>query len=159
MGSGTILNECIAAAEILENEFKVAANIWSATSMNELARDGESCSRWNMLHPTKKPRISYVEKCLQEHNGPVISATDYIKNYSNQIREFVPSRFITLGTDGYGRSDTREALRKHFEVDRYYIVVAALQGLAEDGAIDVKTVNKAITQFNLDAHCINPVEK
>ena len=159
MGSGTILNECIAAAEILENEFKVAANIWSATSMNELARDGESCTRWNMLHPTKKPRISYVEKCLQEHNGPVISATDYIKNYSNQIREFVPTRFITLGTDGYGRSDTREALRKHFEVDRYYIVVAALQGLAEDGAIDIQAVNKAITQFNLDADCIDPVQK
>ncbi len=159
MGSGTILNECIAAAEILENEFKVASNIWSATSMNELARDGESCIRWNMLHPTKKPRISYVEKCLQEHNGPVIAATDYIKNYSNQIREFVPSRFITLGTDGFGRSDTREALRKHFEVDRYNIVVAALQGLAEDGAIDGKTVLKAITQFNLDADCIDPVEK
>ena len=159
MGSGTILNECIAAAEILENEYKVATNIWSATSMNELARDGESCTRWNMLHPTKKPRISYVEKCLQEHNGPVISATDYIKNYSNQIREFVPTRFITLGTDGYGRSDTREALRKHFEVDRYYIVVAALQGLAEDGAIDIQMVNKAITQFNLDTDCVDPVEK
>lgn len=159
MGSGTILNECIAAAEILENEFKVAANIWSATSMNELSRDGESCIRWNMLHPTKKPRISYVEKCLQEHNGPVIAATDYIKNYSNQIREFVPSRYITLGTDGFGRSDTREALRKHFEVDRYNIVVAALQGLAEDGAIDSKTVLTAITQFNIDADCIDPVEK
>ena len=127
--------------------------------MNELARDGESCSRWNMLHPTKKPKISYVEKCFQEHNGPVIAATDYIKNYSNQIREFVPSRFITLGTDGYGRSDTRQALRKHFEVDRYYIVVAALQGLAEDGTIDPKIVDKAIKQFNLDADCINPVNK
>jgi len=127
--------------------------------MNELARDGESCSRWNMLHPTKKPRISYVEKCLQEHNGPVIAATDYIKNYSNQIRDFVPSRYITLGTDGYGRSDTREALRKHFEVDRYYIVVAALQGLAEDGAIKTSVVSKAITQFNLDADCIDPVAK
>ena len=159
MGSGTILNECIAAAEILENEYKVATNIWSATSMNELAREGESCSRWNMLHPTKKPRISYVEKCLQEHNGPVIAATDYIKNYSNQIRDFVPSRYITLGTDGYGRSDTREALRKHFEVDRYYIVVAALQGLAEDGAIKTSVVSKAITQFNLDADCIDPVAK
>ena len=159
MGSGTIQNECIAAAEILENEYKVAANIWSATSMNELARDGEACNRWNMLHPTKKPRISYVEKCLQEHNGPVIAATDYIKNYSNQIRDFVPSRFITLGTDGYGRSDTREALRKHFEVDRYYIVVAALQGLAEDGAIDTNVVSKAIKQFNLDTDCIDPVEK
>ena len=159
MGSGTILNECIAAAEILESEYKVATNIWSATSMNELARDGEACSRWNMLHPTKKPRISFVEKCLQEHNGPVISATDYIKNYSNQIRDFVPSRFITLGTDGYGRSDTREALRKHFEVDRYYIVVAALQGLSEDGAIDTSMVSKAIKQFNLDTDCIDPVQK
>lgn len=159
MGSGTILNECIAAAEILENDYKVAANIWSATSMNELARDGEACSRWNMLHPDKKPRISYVEQCLQEHNGPVIAATDYIKNYSNQIRDFVPTRYITLGTDGYGRSDTRINLRRHFEVDRNYIVVAALTGLAEDGAIDTKVVANAIKQLGINSESVDPVSK
>ena len=159
MGSGTILNECIAAAEILENDYKVAANIWSATSMNELARDGEACSRWNMLHPDKKPRISYVEQCLQEHNGPVIAATDYIKNYSNQIRDFVPTRYITLGTDGYGRSDTRTNLRRHFEVDRNYIVVAALTGLAEDGAIDTKVVANAIKQLGINSESVDPVSK
>ena len=159
MGSGTILNGCIAAADILESEYKVAANVWSATSMNELAKDGESCTRWNMLHPTKKPRISYVEKCLQEHNGPVVAATDYIKNYANQIRDFVPSRYIVLGTDGFGRSDTREALRKHFEVDRNYIVVAALQGLAEDGSIKPAVVEEAIKQFNINTDGIDPIIK
>ncbi len=156
MGSGTILNECIAAAEILENEFKVAANIWSVTSINELARDGEACNRWNMLHPEKKERISYVEQCLQEHNGPVIAATDYIKNYANQIRDFVPSRYIVLGTDGFGRSDDRANLRKYFEVNSHYIVVAALKGLAEDGSIDRSVVSKAIKQFNINVDCPSP---
>ena len=156
MGSGTILNECVAAAEILENEFSVAVNVWSATSMNELRREGLEVQRWNMLHPSEKPKVSYVEQCLQDQTGPVIAATDYMKSYSDQIREFVPSRFVALGTDGYGRSDDRQQLRDHFEVNHGYIVVAALSALLEDGSIDAEVVNKAIKQFNIDPEKPSP---
>lgn len=150
MGSGTILNECILAAEMLEAEYGVAANVWSATSINELRREGLEVERWNMLHPSAKARISYVEQCFQEQNGPVIAATDYMKVYADSIREFVPSRYVVLGTDGFGRSDDREQLRNHFEVNHKYIIVAALSALFEDGSIDAEVVNKAIKQFNID---------
>ena len=156
MGSGTILNECVAAAEILESEFGVAANVWSATSINELRREGLEVQRWNMLHPTEKPRISYVEQCLQDQNGPVIAATDYMKVYADSIREFVPSRYVVLGTDGFGRSDDRQQLRHHFEVNHQYIIVAALSSLFEDGSIDAEVVNKAIKQFNIDPEKPSP---
>ncbi|MFT6048143.1 MAG: pyruvate dehydrogenase E1 component, partial [Arenicella sp.] len=156
IGSGTILNEVIAAAEILESEFKVAANVWSATSMNELRREGLAVERWNILHPSKKPRISYVEQCLQDENGPVIAATDYMKAYADSIRAFVPSRYVVLGTDGYGRSDDREQLRSYFEVNHQYIVVTALSALYEDGSIDAKVVSKAIKQFGIDADRPSP---
>lgn len=150
MGSGAILNECIKAAEILEAEFDIAANIWSATSMNELRREGSRVQRWNMLHPKSKPRISYVEECLQTQNGPVIAATDYIKNYADQIREFVPSRYVVLGTNGFGRSDSRAQLRSHFEVNHQHIVINALSALYEDGSINADVVRKAIKQFDID---------
>ena len=150
MGSGTIFTECVQAAEILEAEYGIAANLWSATSINELRREGLAIQRWNMLHPNEKPRISYVEMCLQEENGPVIAATDYMKVYADSIREFVPSRYVVLGTDGFGRSDDREQLRNHFEVNHKYIVVAALSALFDDGSIDANVVKKAITQFNID---------
>ncbi|MFT5571920.1 MAG: pyruvate dehydrogenase E1 component [Cryomorphaceae bacterium] len=150
MGSGTILNECVQAAEILEAQYGVAANIWSATSINELRREGLAVTRWNMLHPHDKPQISYVEQCFQEQNGPVVAATDYMKVYADSIREFVPSRYVVLGTDGFGRSDDREQLRSHFEVSHRYIVVAALSALFEDGSIDADIVNNAIKQFNID---------
>ncbi len=150
MGSGTILNECIQAADVLENEYGIAANVWSATSMNELRREGLEVQRWNMLNPQEKPRISYVEQCLQDQNGPVVAATDYMKVYADQIREFVPTRYMVLGTDGFGRSDDRQQLRSHFEVNHQYIVVAALSSLFEDGGIDAEVVNKAIKQFNID---------
>lgn len=156
IGSGTILNEVIAAAEILESEFKVAANIWSATSMNELRREGLAVERWNILHPSGKPRISYVEQCLQDENGPVIAATDYMKAYADSIRAFVPSRYVVLGTDGYGRSDDREQLRSYFEVNHQYIVITALSALYEDGSIDAKVVSKAIKQFGIDADRPSP---
>jgi len=156
MGSGTILNECIAAAELLESEYGVAANIWSATSINELRREGLEAQRWNMLHPNSKPRVSYVEQCLQDQNGPVIAATDYMKIYADSIREFVPSRYVVLGTDGFGRSDDRQQLRSHFEVNHKYIIVAALSALFEDGSIDAKVVNKAIKQFNIDPEKPSP---
>ena len=150
MGSGTIFRECEAAAEILEAEYGIATNLWSATSINELRREGLEAQRWNMLHPTEKPRMSFVESCFQDQNGPVIAATDYMKVYADSIREFVPSRYVVLGTDGFGRSDDREQLRNHFEVNHQYIVVAALSALYEDGSIDAKVVQKAIKQFNID---------
>lgn len=156
MGSGTILNECVAAAELLESEYGVAANVWSATSVNELRREGLKVQRWNMLHPTSKPRVSYVEQCFQDQNGPVIAATDYMKVYADSIREFVPSRYVVLGTDGFGRSDDRQQLRNHFEVNHKYIIVASLSALFEDGSIDAEVVNKAIKQFNIDPEKPSP---
>ena len=158
IGSGTILNECVMAAEILENQYAVAANVWSATSINELRREGLEVNRWNMLHPKSKPRLSYVEQTLQDQNGPVIAATDYMKIYADSIREFVPSRYVVLGTDGFGRSDSRAALRDHFEVDHGYIVVAALSALYEDGSINATQVSKAMKQFNIDANKPAPVK-
>lgn len=156
LGSGTILNECIHAAEILESEYQVAANVWSATSINELRREGNEVQRWNMLHPDEKPKISYVEQCLQDQNGPVIAATDYIKVHADSIRELVPSRYVVLGTDGYGRSDDREQLRSHFEVNYKYVILAALSALYEDGSIAIETVKKAIKQFNIDTEKLSP---
>ncbi|NNC98607.1 MAG: pyruvate dehydrogenase (acetyl-transferring), homodimeric type [Gammaproteobacteria bacterium] len=156
IGSGTILNEVIAAAEILESEYGVAANIWSATSMNELRREGLDVERWNMLHPTQKPRISYVEQCLQDQNGPVIAATDYMKSYADSIRAFVPSRYVVLGTDGFGRSDDRQQLRSHFEVNYKYVTVAALSALYEDGSIEADVVSKAVEQFDIDVEKPSP---
>lgn len=156
IGSGTILNEVLTAAELLESEYGVAANVWSATSMNELRREGLDVERWNTLHPTDKPRVSYVEQCLQDENGPVIAATDYMKAYADSIRAFVPSRYIVLGTDGFGRSDDRQQLRSHFEVSHGYIVVTALSALYEDGSIDAEVVKKAIKQFDIDSKKPSP---
>lgn len=156
VGSGTILNECILASEILENEYKVAANIWSATSFNELRREGLETQRWNMLNPSKNPRISYVEQCLQEQTGPVIAATDYMKTHADSIREFVPSRYVVLGTDGFGRSDDRQQLRTHFEVNHQFIVVAALSALCEDASIKPEVVKNAIKKFNIDPDKASP---
>lgn len=157
LGSGTILHEVIAAAALLKKEFNVDADIWSITSFNELRREALSVARWNMLHPEETARLSYVEKCLKDRMGPVIAATDYMKIYADQIREFVPNRYFVLGTDGFGRSDTREKLRKFFEVDRYYIAVAALKSLAEEDKIPVKQVTQAIKKFNIDPDRPDPV--
>jgi pyruvate dehydrogenase E1 component len=157
MGSGTILREVEAAADILAAEFDIGSDVWSATSFNELGRNAQDVSRWNMLHPEAEPKQSYVEECLSGHAGPVIAATDYVKAFAEQIREFVPANFKVLGTDGYGRSDSREKLREFFEVNRYYIVVAALKALAEDGTIKVSEVSRAIKKFNIDSDKPNPV--
>ena len=156
-GSGSILREAIAAADLLSADFKVEADIWSCTSFNQLKRDGDDVSRWNMLHPDKKPKMSHVEKCLLDTDGPVIAATDYVKLFADQIRAYVPRSYSVLGTDGFGRSDTRQALRKHFEVDRYYIAVAALNALMEDGSVSVKTVNAAIKKYGIDPNKNNPL--
>ncbi|MDD3884046.1 MAG: pyruvate dehydrogenase (acetyl-transferring), homodimeric type [Gallionella sp.] len=155
LGSGTILREVIAAAELLEKDFSVAADIWSVTSFNELRRDGIDCERWNTLHPEATPRVSYVEQCL-DVKTPVVAATDYIRAYPDQIRTYVKARYKTLGTDGFGRSDTRKKLRHFFEVDRYYIVVAALKSLAEEGTIGAAQVSKAISLYNINPDKPNP---
>ena len=135
MGSGTILREVVAGAQLLRDDWKVAADIWSATSFNELRRDGMSVDRHNLLHPTKPRRKSYIETALEGHPGPVIAATDYMRNYADQVRSHIPRRYVTLGTDGFGRSDYRVQLRRFFEVNRYYVAVAALKALADDGEI------------------------
>jgi pyruvate dehydrogenase E1 component len=157
LGSGAILREVEAAADLLGDLFDVDANVWSATSMTELRRNGLDVHRWNMLHPTEAPRKSHVEQCLEPHRGPVVAATDYIKAYSDQIRPFVPGRYSVLGTDGFGRSDTRAQLRKHFEVDRKYITLAALKALADDGEIPSSRVREAIDRLEIDPEKPNPV--
>lgn len=155
LGSGTILREVIAAGELLEKDFNVAADVWSVTSFNELRRDGIDCERWNTLHPEAKPRVNYVEQCL-DADTPVIAATDYIRAYADQIRPYVKASYKTLGTDGFGRSDTRKKLRHFFEVDRFYVAVAALKALADAGKVDAKEVSRAIKLYQIDANKPNP---
>lgn len=155
MGSGTILREAIEAARILEEDFGVSANIFSAPSFNELTRDGQAADRHNRLHPGAN-QVPYVTETLQTYEGPVIAATDYMKGYADQIRAWVPQRYVVLGTDGYGRSDTRAALRSFFEVDRNHIVLAALDALCADGKIDAKKVSKAIEKLGIDPEAPNP---
>jgi pyruvate dehydrogenase E1 component len=153
MGSGTILREVIAGAELLQADFGVTTDVWSATSYNELRRDGMATERWNLLHPTEPRRKSWVESCLDANEGPVIASTDYIRNYADQVREYVQlagRRYVVLGTDGFGRSDYRAKLRRFFEVDRYYVAVAALKALADDGAIKPSVVAEAIAKYGLD---------
>ena len=150
LGSGTILREVIAAADLLEQDFRVFADIWSVTSFNELAREGDQVQRWNMLHPEEKPKISYVTKCLAHHKGVVVAATDYMRNYANQIRANVLQRFLVLGTDGFGRSDTRVKLRQFFEVNRYYVVLATLKALADEGSVPPEKVVEAIKKYGID---------
>ncbi|MET0048662.1 MAG: pyruvate dehydrogenase (acetyl-transferring), homodimeric type [Sedimenticola sp.] len=157
LGSGTILLEVIAAGELLEKDFNVSADIWSVTSFNELRKEGLDKERWNMLHPEKKPRVSYVEQQLGKRKGPVVAATDYMRSYADQIRTFIPADYRVLGTDGYGRSDMRSQLRKFFEVNRYYIVLAALKSLADQGDVPVSEVNKAIKKYRIDPEKPNPV--
>lgn len=157
LGSGTILREVIAAAEILDQDFGISADIWSVTSFNELRREALDVTRWNMLHPSEPARLSYVANCLKDCTGPVVAATDYMKIFADQIREFVPGRYKVLGTDGFGRSDTREKLRQFFEVDRHYVTIATLQALAEDGKISTEIVTQAIRKFGIDPDKPNPV--
>jgi pyruvate dehydrogenase E1 component len=156
MGCGAILREVLAAAEILESEYQIAADVWSVTSFNELARDGMACERWNRLHPEAAPRESWVEQSLRDHAGPVIAATDYVRNYAEPIRAWVDRPYTVLGTDGFGRSDTRDLLRRFFEVDRAHVVVAALKALADQETIPAATVASAIGKFGINADTIAP---
>ncbi|MCU7846991.1 MAG: pyruvate dehydrogenase (acetyl-transferring), homodimeric type [Candidatus Thiodiazotropha sp. (ex Lucinoma kastoroae)] len=156
LGSGAILREVIAAAELLEKEFKVSADVWSVTSFNELRRDGLDVDRWNTLHPEEKPKVSYVTQQLTGQKGPVVAATDYIRSYADQIRPFISAHYSVLGTDGFGRSDMRSQLRKFFEVNRYYIVIAALKALVDEGEIKPDLVSQAIKKFKIDPEKPNP---
>jgi pyruvate dehydrogenase E1 component len=150
LGSGVILREAIAAADLLMKDWGVEADIWSCPSFTELARDGNAVTRWNTMHPTEKPRVSHVEACLRDTQGPVIVTTDYMRLFAEQIRPLVPRRYVVLGTDGFGRSDTREKLRHFFEVNRHYTTIAALKALADDGTIPASRVAEAIARYGLD---------
>jgi pyruvate dehydrogenase E1 component len=158
LGSGTILREVVAAAELLEKDWDVAADVWSATSFTELRREGLAAERWNLLHPEDKARIPYVTQCLEKRAGPVIAASDYIKTFADQIRPFVPKGHIykVLGTDGFGRSDSRAKLRHFFEVNRYFVVIAALKALADSGEGKAKTVAEAIKKYGIDPNKPDP---
>jgi pyruvate dehydrogenase E1 component len=150
LGSGTILREVLAAAELLEHDWNVAADVWSVTSFTELRREGMEVDRWNRLHPDAKPRLTHVEQCLGPTQGPVIAATDYMRTVGDLIRNWVPRRYTVLGTDGFGRSDTRAALRSFFEVDRHHVTLAALKALADEGTIDRSLVKRAIEKYGID---------
>jgi pyruvate dehydrogenase E1 component len=149
-GSGTILREILAGADLLASDFGVAADVWSVTSFNELRRDGLEAQRWNLLHPALKPRVPYVSQCLATRDGPVVAATDYIKVHADQVRAFVDRRYHVLGTDGFGRSDYRRKLRAFFEVDRHWVVLSALKGLADEGTIPRSSVSEAIKRYGID---------
>jgi pyruvate dehydrogenase E1 component len=156
-GSGTILREVLAAAQILEKDYGVPADVYSVTSYSELRKDALDVERWNMLHPNEPRKIAYVQEALKDREGPFIAASDYMKVVGDQIRQWVPGRYVVLGTDGFGRSDSRAELRRHFEVDRHYVAVAALKALADEGKVDKATVGKAMKAFNIDPDKSNPV--
>jgi pyruvate dehydrogenase E1 component len=152
LGSGSIFREVIEAADLLRKDFGVEADLWSCPSFTELAREARAVSRHNLLHPEEAPKRSYVERLLGEMDGPIVAATDYVRAFADQIRAYVPRRYVVLGTDGFGRSDTREKLRSFFEVDRFHVAVAALKALADDGSIPAKKVTEAIQKYGVDAN-------
>jgi pyruvate dehydrogenase E1 component len=159
LGSGTILREVLAAAEMLESEWGVAADVWSTTSFTELRREGLACERWNLLHPEGKQKVSYLADMLGKRPaGPVIAASDYVKAFAEQIRPFIPQgrAYRVLGTDGFGRSDSRAKLRHFFEVDRCFVTVAALKSLAETGELKAKTVSDAIRKYDINPEKPDP---
>ncbi|MDE2049305.1 MAG: pyruvate dehydrogenase (acetyl-transferring), homodimeric type, partial [Betaproteobacteria bacterium] len=162
LGSGTILNEVLAARDLLAKDWNISASVFSCPSFNELAREGADCERWNLLHPveaTTKLRVPYVTQLLARHEGPVVASTDYIKLLAEQIRAYIPKgrSYRVLGTDGFGRSDSRERLREHFEVNRYYVAVAALKALADDGRVPATRVAEAVRKYGLSTEKINPL--
>jgi len=156
-GSGTILREVLAAAELLEKNYGVPADVYSVTSFSELRKNALAIERRNMLHATEARQQNYIQQALADREGPFIAATDYMKTVADQIRQWVPGRYTVLGTDGFGRSDSRAELRRFFEVDRHYVVVAALKALADEGKIDTQTVLMAMQTFGIDPEKSNPV--
>ena len=156
MGSGTILREVIDAAKTLDEDYGIVANVWSVTSFNELRKNGLDTARWNLLNPSAPKKQTFVEEQLAKHNGPCIAATDYMKTYADQIREFVPQKYYTLGTDGYGRSDSRRKLRDHFEVNSSFIVFTAVKALFDSGDISIDLVNEVMERFSISHDKKNP---
>ena len=156
LGSGTILRETLAAAELLQTDWDVSADIWSVTSFTELRRDGLSVDRHNTYNPDAEEQSTWVEQCLRSTNGPIIAATDYMRAVPDMIRTWVPRRYVTLGTDGYGRSDTRKSLRDFYEVDRFHITLATLKALVADGIIKKSILSQAIKKYDLKGHRPNP---
>ena len=156
MGCGTILREVEAAAQLLQDEWGVAADIWSVTSVNQLRREGLACQRWNLLNPEAEPKVPYLTQQLEGAVGPVIAASDYMKAYFDQLRPFISSAFRVLGADGFGRSDTRDKLRHFFEVNRYFVVVAALSALVEQGSVKPATVATALKKYGISADKLDP---
>jgi pyruvate dehydrogenase E1 component len=156
-GSGAILNEVVAAAGLLEKDFGITADVWSVTSYNELQREGAAVERTNMLSPESKAKQTYLAKTLAAFEGPIIAATDYVRNYAEQIRPYLSRSYTVLGTDGYGRSDTRQKLRQFFEVDRYYVAVAAMHSLAKEKAIPANKVTEALKKYKIDPKKPNPM--
>lgn len=150
IGSGAILPEVIAAASLLRDTWSVPVEVWSCTSFGEVARDARDAQRWNRLHPEQAPRLSHLEQCLGAGSGPIIAVSDYVRAYPQLIAEYVASEYVTLGTDGFGRSDTRRELRNFFEVDRHHIVIATLAALARSGAVPASQVARAISEYGLD---------
>jgi pyruvate dehydrogenase E1 component len=159
LGSGTILREAIAAAELLERDWGVSGDVWSVTSFTELRRDGMDTERWNLLHPAEKPRKAYATQLLERTAGPIIASTDYMRLFADQIRAWVPKGrdYRVLGTDGFGRSDTRAKLREFFEVDRHFIVLASLKALAEEGLFPAARLLEAMKKYGIDAGKPNPM--
>lgn len=157
LGSGTILREVIAAADLLKNDFNVGSELWSVTSFNELRKQGLVAERWNLLHPGDAPQVVKVSKNLNASPAPVVAATDYMRSYADQIRSFINKTYIVLGTDGFGRSDSRAKLRSFFEVDRYFVVLAALKGLVEQGKMPVTVLVQAIQKYGIDPEKADPM--
>ena len=157
MGAGTILHEVIAASKILADDYSITSDIWSLTSINELVRDGQEIDRWNMLNPENNKKMAYIERILEDSNGPFVIATDYMKAYGEQLRKYIPDDLHVLGTDGFGRSDSRETLRNFFEVDRYFIVIATLNILAQQDKISANELKRAIKTFDIDVDKLNPL--
>jgi len=157
MGSGAILREVLAGADILEKEYGLGCNVWSVTSFTELRREAMEVERWNLLHPMEMPRVPYVTQALAKvGEAPVIASTDYMKLFADQIRPYVPGRYRVLGTDGFGRSDYRRKLRHHFEVDRHFVALAALKTLSEENKIPSTKVAEAIKKFGIDPEKASP---
>jgi pyruvate dehydrogenase E1 component len=156
MGSGTILVQALKAADMLAEDFGVSADIWSATSFNELARDGQDAQRHNRLNPFAEARVPYVTEVLKSAQGPIVAATDYMKNFAEQIRAFVPNRYTVLGTDGFGRSDSRVNLRRFFEVDANHIAAAAMTDLWREGTVSDRDLERALKKYDIDGGKPNP---
>jgi pyruvate dehydrogenase E1 component len=159
MGSGAILREVLAAADLLREDFDVQADVWSVLGINQLHRDGMRVEEWNRLHPDQPPRTSWVQKSLRGHEGPVVVSTDYVRAYPEQIRRLIDRPLTVLGTDGFGRSDFRSVLRNFFKVDRYHVVVAALKALADEEILPVSKVAEAIRKYELDTEAPLSVDR